>query len=288
MEVKGTTKILGLIGDPVEHSISPILHNVISKKLHKNVIYVPFQVHEEDLKKAVDGLRALGCVGFNVTVPHKVNIMQYLNECDSKARELGAVNTVCINNGKLIGYNTDSLGFYRSLCMHSGNIQGKSILIIGAGGAARALGIFLAQQGIKSLYIMNRSIEKAVALVEEIKKIVDIDVKVVDTEDKCKIDIIIQATSVGMHPNIEQTPIDIGRMVSTLENIPDVYDIIYNPIETAFLKQARMLGCKTVNGFEMLMYQGILAYEKWMDILLEPKVIDEVIMEVKHKFYEGK
>lgn len=266
--VNGKTKLIGLVGNPVEHSISPQLHNTLSMEFSKNLIYVPFRVEEGFLRDAVNGLRAINVLGFNVTIPYKTEIIGLLDEVSEEALLMGAVNTVKNIDGKLIGYNTDADGFLNSFIEETGEgFKDKNVLIIGAGGTARALAVKIAMEGASNIGIINRTIEKA----QNIADIVNENVKnVVNTYNFKnleltnlinKTDIIINTTSVGMYPNIESTPIQVDFRKDQI-----VYDVIYNPYETKLLSEAKKSGCKTVNGLGMLIYQGIKAYEVWSGV----------------------
>jgi shikimate dehydrogenase len=270
LSINGHTKILGIIGEPIEHSKSPLLHNYISAFKNINAVYVPFKVSPDNLSDAVNGLRSLNVIGFNVTVPHKNNVLHYLDGVSEEAMLIGAVNTVKNIDGKLWGYNTDGDGFLRSFNEETGNsFLNKSVVIIGAGGAARAIAVKAVLEGASSVVILNRTVDKAKELSVYINdKIANCctfagmeysDVKnvVMDCE------VIINTTSVGMYPEIDKCPIEAYRL---LNNKHIVYDIIYNPLRTELLKAAEEKGSIAVNGLGMLFYQGIYAYEKWLAI----------------------
>lgn len=262
--IDSKTKLVGLIGHPIDHSFSPIMHNAAIKDLKINYGYFAFDVSEENLKDVVTGAKALNFRGFNVTIPHKVNIMKYLDEIDCDAEVIGAVNTVKIENGKAIGYNTDGIGVKKALEEKTGILINKNILIIGSGGASRAVSFELAKDN--NLTIVNRNIEKAENLSKEISKKLkkenplnygglDINIE--------NFDIIINTTPVGMYPNTEVDP------VIPLHNIKKdavVMDLIYNPLEPVFLKEAKKYGAKTINGIGMLVYQGAVSFEIWTGI----------------------
>ncbi|MBA2863799.1 shikimate dehydrogenase [Methanococcus maripaludis] len=262
--IDSKTKLVGLIGHPIDHSFSPIMHNAAIKDLKINYRYFAFDVSEKNLKDVVTGAKALNFRGFNVTIPHKVNIMKYLDEIDCDAEVIGAVNTVKIENGKAIGYNTDGIGVKKALEEKTGILINKNILIIGSGGASRAVSFELAKDN--NLTIVNRNIEKAENLSKEISKKLkkenplnygglDINIE--------NFDIIINTTPVGMYPNTEVDP------VIPLHNIKKdavVMDLIYNPLEPVFLKEAKKYGAKTINGIGMLVYQGAVSFEIWTGI----------------------
>jgi len=270
------TKLLGLIGHPVEHSLSPIMHNEALKDKNLNYIYLAFDVSDENLKYVVDGAKSLGIKGFNVTIPYKVDIMKYLDKIDKEAELIGAVNTVKIENDIAIGYNTDGLGARMSLEEEIGKVEDKNILIIGAGGASRAVAFELAKNN--NITIINRTVEKARALSEEISEKLNkticynnlnIDIK--------EFDIIIHTTPIGMYPNINTQPLIDTKDIN--ENMV-VMDLIYNPKETVLLKEAKKQGAKTINGLGMLVYQGAISFEIWTGIKPDVRIMKRALMEV--------
>lgn len=264
MQIYGKTKIIGIIGDPVEHSISPQMHNAAYEELDLNYCYVPFHVKKDELEKAVGSLRSLNICGFNVTVPHKENIMKYLDKIDKNAEIIGAVNTVKNNNGRLIGYNTDAVGFEDSLKLDAKfSLFRKKVLLLGAGGAARAISCGLCMSKIAELAITDIDKEKAQALTAHLKKHFDIPIK--NLFSKKEIDdylngcnILINATPIGMAPDINESPIDLSR---NLSNNIFVYDVVYIPPKTKLLKKAESLHLKTSNGLGMLIRQGAAAFK---------------------------
>ena len=271
--VLGTTRMIALIGSPIEHTISPLIHNTLSSHLGKNLIYVPFKVEKNRLDYVVEAFKELGVVGFNVTIPYKREIMRFVDEKTTDAMLMGAVNTVKIVGGKLIGYNTDAEGFARSIKEETGyNFQDKSIIIIGAGGTARAIAVKIAMEGAKKIAIINRTSSSAVELAELINYNVSDVVSAFDYYGKAlpilfeESDIIINTTAVGMYPDIDEMPLE------KMDNIQPqhiVYDVIYNPFESKFLKLARDKGAKTINGLGMLIYQAVSAYEIWTGVRIE-------------------
>jgi shikimate dehydrogenase len=255
-------KLFGLIGCPVSHSMSPLMHNDMFQRLGIDAYYHAFHVEKEHLKDAVQGIKALGIAGFNVTIPHKTAIIPFLDDIDEVASQIGAVNTVVNENGRLVGYNTDGPGFVRALSEELNiELEGKSILLIGAGGAARGIYFSLALSGAACIDLCNRTIEKAEQLISE--QTLPVLSSAYSIEDAAQIlekyDIIINTTSVGMHPNINETPI----CLKNLKKGAAVSDIIYNPLKTLFLKEAERRGALIQNGVGMFVYQGALAFEKW-------------------------
>ena len=268
--VDAKTKVIGLIGHPVGHSFSPIMHNAAFKDKGLNYVYVAFDVLPENLKYVIDGAKALGIVGFNVTIPHKIEIMKYLDEIDKDAELIGAVNTIKIEKGKAIGYNTDGIGARKALEEEIGKVKDKNIVIYGAGGAARAVAFELAKDN--NITIANRTIEKAEALAKEIaeklnKKLgEEIRFSGLDA-DLEGVDIIINATPIGMYPNVDVEPI---VKAEKLREDMIVMDLIYNPLETVLLKEAKKVNAKTINGLGMLIYQGVVAFKIWTGV--EPNI----------------
>jgi len=261
MEIDSETKLCCLIGHPVKHSISPQLHNSAFKHLGLNMVYLAFDVKSEHLSRVVKGLRSLNIVGFNVTIPHKVSIIKFLDILDSTARETKAVNTVVLKNNRLTGYNTDVEGIKRSLLDSKGILDGRA-LIIGAGGAARAAVVALKNLGIDEIVIANRRIWKAAALVRIFKKN-DLEVKSVGLPEVRRYSrtssIIINATPVGMWPHQDETPLsskDIPRNSTVL-------DLVYNPLKTKLLEEAEKAGAETINGLKPLIEQASKAFELW-------------------------
>jgi len=278
--VDAKTKVVGLIGHPVEHSFSPIMHNAAFKDKGLNYIYVAFDVLPENLKYVIDGAKALGIVGFNVTIPHKIEIMKYLDEIDEDAQLIGAVNTIKIEDGKAIGYNTDGIGARKALEEEIGKVKGKNIVIYGAGGAARAVAFELAKDN--NIIIANRTVEKAEKLAKEIaeklnKKFGE-EVKFSGLDvDLNGIDIIINATPIGMYPNVDAEP--IVKAENMREDMV-VMDLVYNPLETVLLKEAKKVNAKTINGLGMLIYQGAVAFKIWTGVEPNIDVMKNAIIDV--------
>ena len=260
-------KVVGLIGYPLGHSVSPAIHNAAFKKLGLDYEYVPFEVAPEDLAESLTGMRALHMAGFNVTIPHKESIVPLIDEVTKLARIIGAVNTVLNQEGKLIGYNTDGAGFIDSLKEDAKiNPLGKKTVVLGAGGASRAISIMLAEAGVTSLALSDIQEEKAKDLSEYISSHFEIacDFVEINSKDLQKAidgaDILVNATPIGMHPKVDQSPLP-----ETINLHPKllVYDLVYNPSQTKLLKTAKSSGCKTCPGLGMLIRQGALAFTIW-------------------------
>lgn len=261
----GKTKVAGVFGDPVEHSLSPLMHNAAFRELGMDWVYVPFHVKPEALGAATQGVRAMGVAGVNVTVPHKVAVMQFLDEIDPEAELIGAVNTVVHRQGRLVGYNTDGQGFLRSLRRQAGrDPRGASILIVGAGGAALAIACSLALAGARSITIANRTLSKAEAVAARVKEHAPSRVVGLDAGDSDflkaldQAEIVVHTTSVGMYPRHEAPPI---IPVERLDRDTLVCDIVYRPRETSLIRAAGERGCPVLTGEGMLAYQGAIAFE---------------------------
>ncbi len=259
--ISGRTRICGIIGDPVEHTMSPSMQNEAFRITGLDYVYVPFHVVKEKLAEAVRGLRSAGCAGFNVTIPHKVTVMNLLDEIDEAAACIGAVNTVVINGGRMKGYNTDGEGFLRSLGAEGVGISGRKIVVMGAGGAARAICHVLARQEAV-LTILNRSAGNAAELADEINRKTGKPVASGGMENADVIsgaEVLINTTSVGMGFRKAYSPLESRFLHTGLT----VCDIVYNPPETELLRQAKAAGCRTVDGLGMLVWQGALSFELW-------------------------
>lgn len=253
--ITGQTKIAGLFGYPIEHTLSPSIHNAAFKSLRLDYCYVPFLVHPDHLQDAIKAIRSLNLCGVNITVPHKEKVLPFLDEIYEEASFIGAVNTIVNRDGKLVGYNTDGKGFIQSLVESGISLAGKDILIIGAGGASRAICYYLCQQST-SLQIYNRTHERAKKLVNDLKRVCN---NVSLQETLSHIDdfhIIINATPLGLN-NEDPSPFDI----SLLKKKQIVCDLIYK--RTRLLKEASRKGCMVIDGSGMLLWQGILSFELW-------------------------
>ncbi len=276
MNIKGSTNIVGLIGHPVEHSFSPPMHNAAFEALGMDYAYVAFDVDPSDLKSAIDGAKSLNIKGFNVTIPHKIQVMDYLDEIDEVAGLIGAVNTIDFKEMK--GYNTDGIGAIKAI-EEVTSLKDKNVVIAGAGGASRAISFYIAKYGAGSLTILNRNVEKAQNLSDDVLNSGLIDsVKsgsVSDINDCLNdADILIDTTPVGMHPHINDEPIALAEDMH--ENLV-VFDAVYNPNETVLLKEAIDAGAKPVYGIKMLLYQGAESFEIWTGKKAPIDVMEEAL-----------
>jgi len=263
LRVSGETKLCAVIGDPVEHSLSPCIQNAAFQQLGLDYVYVAFTVKKEALGEAILGVRSLGVFGLNVTMPHKVDIIRHLDGLDETAERVGAVNTV-LNNTGLIGFNTDALGAMNALKTHERNLGDKKVAILGAGGASRSISFAIAEEA-RELVILNRTLERAGALASRISSDMDREVRWgmlsndVLHEELTDADVLINATLVGMRPNDSETPVDS----SLLREDMVVFDLVYNPLETRLLREAKSIGARTIDGLTMLVYQGAASFEIW-------------------------
>ena len=262
MDIKGSTNIVGLIGHPVEHSFSPPMHNAAFEALEMDYVYVAFDVDPLNLKSAIDGAKSLNIKGFNVTIPHKIEVMKHLDEIDEVAALIGAVNTIDFKDMK--GYNTDGIGAVKAI-EEVTSIKNKNVVVAGAGGASRAISFYIAKYGADSLTILNRNVEKADNLAKDVSNsnlindvksdsMSEINSNVADA------DILINTTPIGMHPNVDDEPIVLA------DNMHDdlvVFDAVYNPNDTVLIKEAVKAGAKPVYGIKMLLYQGAESFRIW-------------------------
>lgn len=263
------TKLVILLGNPLGHSVSPAMHNRVFEKLAMDYCYLPVPVSPENLRDVFRGLIKMNVVGFNVTIPHKIAIMEFLDALDPLAATIGAVNTIRVTDGKTTGYNTDGEGFIRSLEEQTKlSVQGKRILLLGCGGAARAIAMTLAFRGVEKIFISNRTVAKAEALAAEINsKLGDCAEALMPGPGRLAeiitgCDFLVNSTSLGMRPREEELPLAPELLAGHLV----VADIVYNPLMTRLLKTAEAKGCRIVEGLGMLIYQGAAAFKLWTGI----------------------
>ncbi len=262
MKIKGSTNIVGLIGHPVEHSFSPPMHNAAFDELGMDYAYVAFDVNPTDLQTAIEGAKSLNIKGFNVTIPHKIEVMKFLNEIDEVAALIGAVNTIDFKNLK--GYNTDGIGAVRAI-EEVTSIKNKNVVVAGAGGASRAISFYLAKYGAESMAILNRNVEKAQGLAADVSQSGLIGEVKADSISEIRnylkdADILVDTTPIGMHPNISDEPISLAE---DMDEDLVVFDAVYNPNETVLLKEAIKAGANPVYGIKMLLYQGAESFKIW-------------------------
>ncbi|WP_349407901.1 shikimate dehydrogenase [Pseudalkalibacillus sp. SCS-8] len=271
---KGNRPYYAVIGDPIAHSMSPEIHNACLEHHHMDAVYEAIRVRSDELPNMIEELRETGCKGFNVTIPHKVKIMEHLDEIDPLANEIGAVNTVVIENGRLKGYNTDGLGFFKGLrAFYKRDLKATSILILGAGGASRAIVKTLIKQGVRNVTIANRTVEKAHGLLNGSRYGQAITISAAEHNLE-SFDIIINTTPIGMYPNTDEIPLSIR----TIDSGTALIDIIYNPLMTEFLKQGRRIGCTVQNGVPMFVHQAALAFELWTGQEPDSKIMEDIVI----------
>ena len=265
MKIKGSTNIVGLIGHPVEHRVSPPMHNAAFEKLGMDYAYVAFDVDPNNLGSAIEGAKSLNIKGFNVTIPHKIEVMQFLDEIDEVAGLIGAVNTIDFKNMK--GYNTDGIGAVRAI-EEVISIKDKNVVIAGAGGASRAISFYLAKYGADSITILNRNVDRAISLAGDVLDsglIADVQADSISEINNylSDADILVDTTPMGMHPHVDDEP--IARAEDMHEDLV-VFDAVYNPNETVLIKEAIKAGAKPVYGIKMLLYQGAESFKIWTGV----------------------
>lgn len=283
IEIKGTTRVCGLIGNPVEHSVSPLIHNTLAEKCGINMAYVTFKVEAGQVKQAVDGAFALNVLGMNVTVPHKQEVIDVLADIDPIAKAIGAVNTLVRTDSGYKGYNTDISGLERELKDEGIALSGEKVIILGAGGAARAIAFLCAAKGASVVYLINRTVEKAQSIAEDVnthfnrKCVIAMGIDEYDRipgEDY----VTIQTSSVGLYPDCGHALIEDEQFY---RKVKVGVDIIYNPVTTHFMKLVQQQGKCAYNGLKMLLYQGISAFELWNDCKVSQEEADIIYRKMK-------
>lgn len=258
-------QLYGIFGYPIGHSLSPLMHNSAFAHYHLDAVYLPFAVHPAQIEVAVKAIRVLGIQGINVTIPHKQEVMTWLDEVSPEARLIGAVNTIHLKDDRLLGYNTDGSGFLRSLEEAGSTVAGRAVLLLGAGGAARAIAVQLCLARVHRLYIANRTMARAEALAASLKQSFPCaDICIVAMLESSlsahlpHTDIVVNATAVGMHPHDQ-----LKLPFAALGPQHLVCDIVYRPLHTPLLLAARSQGARTLDGLGMLLHQGAEAFEIW-------------------------
>jgi shikimate dehydrogenase len=275
------TKLVGLLGNPLGHSLSPAMHNRAFEVLGLNFFYMPIEVTPENLEAVTRGISKMNFAGYNVTIPHKIRIMEHLDHIDELARAIGAVNTVTIQGGVSTGHNTDGEGYVRSLEAQTGIfVKEKVLFVVGCGGAARAIAMTLAFRGAGKIFLCNRTEQKAHDLAAEINTKAGPCCEVIRMAPSAmksaigQAHILINATNIGMHPDEDHMPLDAGLIPEGIV----VSDIVYNPLKTKLLQAGEKKGCPLVSGLGMLVYQGAAAFQMWTGA--EPPV-DEMFAQVR-------
>ncbi|PIQ09947.1 MAG: shikimate dehydrogenase [Ignavibacteriales bacterium CG18_big_fil_WC_8_21_14_2_50_31_20] len=281
-EINHNTKIVGVIGHPIKHSLSPMMHNYAFNKLDLDYVYLPFDIAAANLKDALRGIVALGIKGFNVTIPHKERIVDFLDELSDGAKIVNAVNTVVNENGKLHGYNTDVEGIFRTLEDYKDELRDSTVSVIGAGGAARSVIYTLINSfNVEKINIINRTTEKAESLKDYFtskmlfEKIKTYELAPPDvTEILSKSKLIVNASSIGMMPEEDDSPTTI---VESFNSNQIVFDLVYNPRKTKFLAIAESQGATILNGLKMFVEQGARAFELWTNEKMPTDRISEIL-----------
>lgn len=285
MIIDGHTKTCGLMGNPVEHTMSPAIHNTLAERLGHNLVYVPFHVENDRVIDSVKGAFGLNILGLNVTVPYKSDVIPALTEIDDLAEKIGAVNTLVRTDIGYKGYNTDMPGLYRAMASEGISLEGEEVILLGAGGAARAVAFMCAVNNVSKVYLLNRSYEKAAAVAKEVnakcgRECIYPMLLSEYTKLPDKKLLAIQATSVGLYPDTDRAVIEEDAFY---EKIHTGYDLIYKPAETKFMQMVKAHGGKAYHGLKMLLYQGIIAYELWNEVTVAEEDALQVYEVLKEK-----
>ena len=266
--ITGKTQLLGVIGHPVEHSLSPAMHNAAIANLGLDYVYLPFPIAPKNLKTALDGFAAIGVVGFSITIPHKQVILPLLSDITPIAQAVGAVNTVVRKDNQWLGTNTDVDGFISPLRNYNHNWSQQVAVVLGNGGAARAVVAGLTQLGISQIHLLGRNLEKLQAFQQSWESSpLEVNLQVHEWESLPKLisqaNLLVNTTPVGMYPRIGESPVSIEEMAN-LQPGAIAYDLIYTPNPTQFLQQAQQVGAIAIDGLEMLVQQGAIALKMWL------------------------
>ena len=281
MQITGKTKIVGVIGDPVEHSRSPQMHNAAIAELGLDYVYVPFHIQPDALAAAIEGFKAINAVGLNVTLPHKQAVIPLLDEISREVELIGAVNTLIFEDGRIKGDNTDGAGFLEGMRETGFELpQGETALVIGAGGSARAVIVALSSIGLETIFIANRTLLKAAKLAEDLSEAIDTSIYGIGLDTPQLADVVhsaalvVNTASVGM--DISKPPL---IQAEWLRPRTAVYDIVYTPPETRLLLAAAERGCHTIQGLGMLLHQGAIAFEKWTGVAPPVKTMRQALQQ---------
>lgn len=282
--ITGYTRVLGVIADPIKHSLSPMIHNTAFNLLNLDSVYLAFEVKNRALEDGIKSIRSLDMQGVNVSMPYKDKVIQYLDELSKEASEIGAVNTIVNNDGKLVGYNTDGIGFVNSLYAKEIKLKNKNIVLLGAGGASKAIVNQLCKEAVTSIAIFkqeNETYQDIKQYFESVGKKYECNINVFPyhQQDLMEIlikecDILINGTNLGMEKTIDKSPVHTTKMLANQV----VVDLIYSPAETLFLSEARKKGCQTLNGLGMLLYQAAEAFKLWTDQEMPVEEVEKEIL----------
>lgn len=275
IEINGLTRTCGLIGNPVEHTLSPMIHNYLAQQMDVNMVYVPFLVEQGRLEDAIKGAYGLHILGCNVTVPYKNDVIPYLAQIDELAAKMGSVNTLVRVDGGYKGYNTDMTGLYRAMSSDGVSIQGEQVIVLGAGGVGRAVAFMCAAKGAAHVWLLNRTVEKAAEVAKEVNLAEGrncVETLAMSDYDKLPDEkyLVIQSTSVGLYPHVEDAVITDPAFY---HKVKAGYDLIYRPWETRFMQLVKEQGAPAYNGLKMLLYQGIEAFELWNQCKIEDESV---------------
>jgi len=269
------TLLFAVFGDPVSHSLSPTMHNKAFSKAGYNGVYLAFRL--KDIGRAISGMRALDIKGASITIPHKVSVMKFMDELDDAAEKIGAVNTVINRQGVLTGYNSDGLGAVKAIC-EKASIKGKDVIILGAGGAARAIGFNILSEGGR-ITIVNRTAAKGEGLARDLGA----DFQPFSNLGKTPCQILINTTPVGMFPDVDAMPVRPQDLDKTMV----VMDVVYNPLKTGLLKAAEDRGCTTIDGVSMFVYQGVFQFELWTGMRAPVEVMKKAVLNALRSYKDN-
>lgn len=283
MRINGYTRTCGVMGNPVEHTMSPVIHNTLAEELGENLVYVPLRVPTGHVGEAVQGAFALNLLGVNVTVPYKSEVIPFLREIDPLAETIGAVNTLVRVEGGFKGYNTDMPGLYRAMREDGIALEGEKVLILGAGGVARAVAILAAEKGAEEIVLLNRTLEKAERVAAEVNSLKDRQMtKAYSLAEALSLPgekyLAIQATNVGMFPRTEEAVIEEEAFY---RKVHTGYDLVFNPAQTKFMTLVQNAGGRAFNGLKMLLYQGIIAHELWTGVQVGQELAEKAYGEMR-------
>ena len=281
ISIGGRTRTCGLVGYPVAHTLSPLIHNSLAEATGQDMVYVPFPVEPERVGDAVEGAYALNITGLNVTVPHKSAVIAHLREMDALAEKIGAVNTLVRCEGGYKGYNTDMTGLQRAMASDGVCLEGERVILLGAGGAARAVAFLCASAGVEAVYLLNRTPARAQEVAAEVNRVCGRDcIRPLAGYGELPEGrfLAIQGTSAGLYPHVEDTPIADAAF---FEKVHTGYDLIYRPGDTRFMQLVRSHGGRAFNGLKMLAYQGIHAFELWNGVHVDEALAETVIQKLR-------
>ncbi|MFH0812853.1 MAG: shikimate dehydrogenase [Pseudomonadota bacterium] len=281
-QINAKTKVCILIGDPVEHSFSPLIHNAGFQELGVNFVYVAFQVKSKDIGNAIKGIKALNIRGASITLPHKVTAIEYMDRLDPVARKIGSINTIVNENGELKGFSSDGMGALKALHDHKVELDGKNVLILGSGGVARAIAFTLVMNTrLNRLSVLGIIKDEIEALVNNLQTVTETEVQGTVMEENIlqksmlSSHILINCTPRGMYPKAEESPVPRDFLRKELL----VFDVVYNPPKTKLLQDAQSLGCDTISGIEMFINQAVLQFELWTGVKAPEAVMKKVILD---------